>query len=427
MLLLDGNLAPDANVTWFPRRGAAQAVKAPRTREPGVAAQFNGVTTSHNSPAVQRLLESWRGEIEAGKVYELLAARERDERRAGILRRLAGAEASHRQRIEARLIELGVAVPDPSSVRIGLWTRLQARLAPLDRMLAAREAAEDAEVDGRYRHPTGDAGTDRLLKEIRHEEQTHSREVSEMRSEKGTGPVRPEQSRLQRILDRETWHQAGTGWVSGAIYGANDGLAAVFGIVAGVSGATGGSHFVLTAGLAGAVASALSMATGAFLAERSEMEVAHANLERERREIEEHPDEEREELSLFYQLKGLGKQDADELAEKLSHNPDAMLALLAAEELGGADPSRSPVQAALAAGISTALGAIIPVIPFIWLTGTAGVVVAATVSLIAHFAVGAAKALVTLRSWWASGLEMTAAGVIVGAVLYAFGLLVQVH
>src|SRR5579859_8231376 len=117
--------------------------------------------------------------------------------------------------------------------------------------------------------------------------------------------------------------------MSGAIYGANDGLAAVFGIVAGVSGATGGSHFVLTAGLAGAVASALSMATGAFLAERSEMEVAAANLERERREIEEHPDEEREELSLFYQLKGLSKEDSDLLAEKLSHNPEAMLAILA--------------------------------------------------------------------------------------------------
>ena len=82
------------------------------------------------------------------------------------------------------------------------------------------------------------------------------------------------QARLDRILGREKWHRTGGGWISGAIYGANDGLAAVFGIVAGVSGATGGSSFVLTAGLSGAIASALSMATGAFLAERSEAEVA---------------------------------------------------------------------------------------------------------------------------------------------------------
>jgi vacuolar iron transporter family protein len=95
----------------------------------------------------------------------------------------------------------------------------------------------------------------------------------------------PAQARLERILGREKWHESGSGWMSGAIYGANDGLAAVFGIVTGVSGATGGSGFVLTAGVAGAVASALSMATGAFLAERSELEVAAANVEHERREI----------------------------------------------------------------------------------------------------------------------------------------------
>jgi hypothetical protein len=285
-----------------------------------------------NSPAVRRLLDSWRGEIEAGSVYALLAERESDRRRAEVLRRLAEAEGRHRQRIEARLRELGVAIPDPATVRLSPWTRWQARLAPLGVVLAAREAAEDAEVDGRYKHPTGDADTDRLLHEIRREEQAHSREVSSMRADRdGRRALRPEESRLQRILSRETWHQTGSGWISGAIYGANDGLAAVFGIVSGVSGATGGSRFVLTAGLAGAVASALSMATGAYLAERSEAEVAQANLERERREIEEHPEEEREELSLFYQLKGLSKQDADELAEKVGHNPEAMLQLLAGE------------------------------------------------------------------------------------------------
>ena len=384
-------------------------------------------TTKESGAAVQRLLESWRAEIEARKVYEMLADREHDPRRADILRQIAAAEGSHRQRIEERLTEMGVAIPDPESVKVGAWTRLQARLAPLDRVLAAREAAEEAEVDGRYKQPTGDEATDHLLREIRHEEASHSRQVAAIRHESGGQTPSAEQTRLQRILSRETWHQAGTGWVSGAIYGANDGLAAVFGIVAGVSGATGGSHFVLTAGLAGAVASALSMATGAFLAERSEMEVAAANLERERREIAEHPDEEREEVSLFYQLKGLSKEDSDLLAEKLSHNPEAMLAILAQEELGGVDVNHKPGQAAVAAGVSTALGAIIPVIPFFWLTGTPGVLAAATVSLIAHFLVGAAKSLVTLRTWWSAGLEMTLAGVIVGTITYALGLLFQIH
>jgi VIT1/CCC1 family predicted Fe2+/Mn2+ transporter len=179
---------------------------------------------------------------------------------------------------------------------------------------------------------------------------------------------------------------------------------------------------VLTAGVAGAVASALSMATGAFLAERSEMEVAEANVERERREIAESPEEEREELSLFYQLKGLDEATADALAAEQAKDPEAMLRLLTAEELGGATAGGDPVQASLAAGISTGVGAIIPVLPFIWMRGNAAIVVAAVVSLIAHFAVGAAKSLFTLRSWWASGLEMTLAGVIVGGATYAIGL-----
>ena len=231
---------------------------------------------------------------------------------------------------------------------------------------------------------------------------------------------------MNRILGRETWHRTGSGWISGAIYGANDGLAAVFGIVAGVSGATGGSTFVLTAGLSGAVASALSMATGAFLADRSESEVVEANVEQERREIEEHLDEEKQELSLFYQLKGLDAAFADQLAAKLAENPEAMLKVLAVEELGGTESGGNPVQAALAAGISTFVGAMVPVIPFFFLRGTTAVVVAAIVSLIAHFLVGAAKSLFTLRKWWSAGLEMTLAGVIVGGATYVLGLVLKV-
>jgi vacuolar iron transporter family protein len=372
--------------------------------------------------AAARLLEAWRGEIEAGAVYELIAQRERDPKRAEILRRMAEAESGHRRRLEARMRELGIEVPDPASVRLSPWLRLQARLAPIERLLAAREAAETDEVEDRYRRPTGDSGTDALLTEIRREEGAHRLAVEELRGAPVAPAPVPAQARLDRILGRERWHQTGSGWVSGAIYGANDGLAAVFGIVSGVSGATGGSHFVLDAGVAGALASALSMATGAFLAERSEQEVAAANVERERQEISEHPDEEQEELSLYYQLKGLDPEAADALAAKQAQDPDAMLRVLTAEELGGASGGGDPVQASLAAGISTAIGAIIPVIPFFFLRGDAGIIVAGGVSLAAHFAVGAAKSLFTLRSWWAAGLEMTLAGVIVGGATYAVGL-----
>ncbi|HTU98782.1 MAG TPA: VIT1/CCC1 transporter family protein [Solirubrobacteraceae bacterium] len=396
----------------------------------------------------ERLLTAWRGEILAGAVYRLIARR-LEPREAEILGKMADAEANHRHRLEARMTELGITIPNPDTVRVPVWLRLQARVAPIDRLLAAREAAEDEEVDDLYKRPTGDSVTDHLLREIRREERSHSMAVADMRAgggrdfgdgavaappaapphDRGDGPPIAVvgggllQARLDKILGREKWHRTGASWISGAIYGANDGLAAVFGIVAGVSGATAGSSAVLTAGLAGAIASALSMATGAFLAERSEAEVAAANLERERQELAAHPEEEKEELSLFYQLKGVDEAVADQLAEQMSRNPDAMLQALAAEEFGitgtgGGDP----VQAAVAAGISTGLGAIIPVIPFFFTTGTVAIVVAAVISLVAHFLVGAAKSLVTLRSWWAAGLEMTLAGVIVGGALYVIGL-----
>jgi VIT1/CCC1 family predicted Fe2+/Mn2+ transporter/rubrerythrin len=382
------------------------------------------VSDGHGDESVARLLDAWRGEVEAGAVYAALAAREHDSRRAEVIRRMAEAEGGHRRRIEGRLRELGVPIPDPTSVTLSPWQRLQIRLAPIERVLQEREKAEDDEISGRYGTPTGDARTDDLLREMRSDEEQHARQIRAMRRDEpvaeGGSPV---QARLDRIIGRETWHRSGAGWISGAIYGANDGLAAVFGIVAGVSGATGGSRFVLTAGLAGALASALSMATGAFLAERSEAEVAAANVAQEREEIASRPAEEKQELSLYYQLKGLTEEEADALAEALSRHPDALLRVLATEEFGGAEGGSDPAASALAAGVSTGMGAVIPVLPFFWLSGTAAIVAAAIVSLVAHFLVGAAKSLFTLRTWWAAGLEMTAAGIIVGVITYIAGIL----
>lgn len=374
---------------------------------------------------VARLLTAWRGEIQARMAYELLAARERDPNRAKILRRMADAERGHRERLEARIKEFGAPVPDPASVHLPFWARLQIRLAPTERVLAWRESLENDEVADTYGRPTGDATTDNLFQEIRKDERSHSLVDDEMRSGAAVGAETPE-GRLRRILGRERWHQAGSSWISGAVYGANDGLGAVFGIVAGVSGATGGSNFVLTAGLAGAVASAISMAVGAFLAERSTSEVAAANIAGERREIEENPEEEREELSLFYQLKGVPEKEADELAARIGATPASMLRTMVTEELGGAGEGGNPVQAGIAAGLSTGLGAFIPVLPFFWLHGVSAVLWAAVISLVAHFIVGAVKSLFTLRSWWSSGLEMTAAGLIVGGATYALGVLFKV-
>jgi len=376
-----------------------------------------------------RLIDAWTDEVQATIVYGLIAAREADPRRAAVLNRLAEVERSHRDRLERRMTELGIQIPDEATVRLSAWRRLQARVAPVDRLLARQEAMEADIASEIQERPTGDPDTDRLLEQIRDEEEQHTVALGQLRSgalpvsdRAGAGSDGP-QVRLTRILGRERWHRASGGWISGVIYGANDGLAAVFGLVAGFSGATGGSHLVLTAGLFGAIGSALSMATGAYLAERSVAEVAAANLAREREEVRTHPEEEKEELSLFYQLKGLTVAEADMVVARIAEDPEQLFRAVAIEEFGSADAERGDaVQAALAGGLSTAVGAMVPVIPFFFLHGTAGVIVAASVSLVAHFAVGAAKSLFTLRTAWSAGIEMTAAGAIVGGVTFLLGL-----
>src|SRR5947209_6940434 len=138
-------------------------------------------TATASREARQRLLQAWRGEILAGAVYDLIARR-MPEREADILRRMAEAESGHRRRLEQRMTELDIPIPDRSAVKVPWLLRVQARVAPLDRLLAAREAAEDDEVDGLYKRPTGDSATDQLLRDIRKEERSHSLAVQDIRS-----------------------------------------------------------------------------------------------------------------------------------------------------------------------------------------------------------------------------------------------------
>ncbi len=256
-----------------------------------------------------------------------------------------------------------------------------------------------------------------MLREVRREEEGHGRVIREIIKPIGT------QGMLDVILRRERWHKRGGGWLGDAIYGANDGLGAVFGIVSGVAGATGSaSHIVLISGLAGMLASALSMGSGAYLATKSEREVYEAEIERERGEIEEDPEEEREELSLMYQLKGFSEDEANLLATRLSEQPEQFLRTLAHEELGLSEESfPNPWTSALSAMLSTAIGAFIPIIPFFFMSGIPAILAAAGISLLAHFLVGAAKTLVTGRSWLSSGTEMTVVGAIEAVITYALG------
>jgi len=237
------------------------------------------------------------------------------------------------------------------------------------------------------------------------------------------GKIPTPRSTLVTILRRERWHVRGTGWIGDAIYGVNDGLGAVFGIVSGMAGYTGGSEVVLAAGLAGTLASALSMGAGAYLASKSEREVYESEVAREQTEIDEDPHEEMLELELFYQLKGFSVEESRAMAERIHKEPKQFLRALVQEELGLSEENfPNPWRSTLSATVSTAIGGFIPIIPFFFAVGMPAVIASFIISTIAHFAVGASKALVTARPWWATGAEMTIVGILEAAVTYGLGL-----
>jgi VIT1/CCC1 family predicted Fe2+/Mn2+ transporter len=270
------------------------------------------------------------------------------------------------------------------------------------------------------------------IEEVKKEEEVHGKVLRSMYGGDHHHPERELRSKLESLQRRERWHVKSGSWLADAIYGANDGLGAVFGIVSGVAGATdvaGGAstHYVLIAGFVGMIASSVSMGSSAYLAAKSEREVYEGEMHRERQEMEENPEEEIEELSLMYQLRGFSEEEANELAKKLSYQPEEFLKVMGAEELGLSEMSfPSPWRSLASGGLSTLLGAFIPLIPFFFLGGMTAVLASFALSLVAHFAVGAAKSIVTVRSWWKSGMEMAVVGVIVAMITYGLGLLFQV-
>jgi len=234
------------------------------------------------------------------------------------------------------------------------------------------------------------------------------------------------QRKLDTMLRRETWHNRAGGWIGQAIYGVNDGLGAAFGVVSGVAGATqANGQFVLLSGFATAIASALSMGSGAYLAMKSQREVYEAEVERERIEIQNNPKEELEELELFYQLKGFTETESKAMAQRLAEKPEQFLKTLVHEELGLSEETfPNEWSSALSATISTAIGASIPVLPFLFASGMTALLISLIVSTLAHFLVGASKTLLTGRSWVKSGMEMTLVGLGEAAITYAIGLMV---
>ncbi len=371
---------------------------------------------------IRELSKAWRDERFAAFAYRAASRVDADPRRREIFERLAAEEQRHAERWEARLRELGAA-PGEFRQTVAERLRLRAMLQGGTARVADVMEAEEQQAGGSYDALIALAPTaaDReAFSSAQGEEASHDRILTEL----GRQADHP-RGKLDGILGRER-HVRGGGWIGQAVYGINDGLGAAFGVVSGVAGATHvNSSFVLLSGFASMVASALSMGSGAYLATKSEREVHEAELGKERQEILERPEEEQEELSLFYQLKGFTAEEADAMAARMAQNPGEMLKTLAHEELGLSEQAfSSPWRSAASATIATALGAAVPVIPYLFATGLTALVTSFIISTLAHFGVGAAKVIVTGRSWWKSGMEMMLIGLGEAGITYGIGLLI---
>ncbi len=381
-----------------------------------------------NDKLIAALEDARRREVRAAQLYRMLGDRETNARKKEIFYKLAAEEERHSVMFGERIVANGSTpetIPNkpPSPV-----DRLIAATLGTEAMLKRMEAEEERNIaafEQQSKVIDSDPVTRSLFEEVEREEQAHAKLLA------GMSNVNTPAGRLEAMLHGEKWHVNTGSWIGDAIYGMNDGLTAVFGIVSGMAGLTSGHPdkvgLVIGAGMMATLASALSMGSSAFLATKAEREVYDAEIGRERTEIEEHPEHEIEELSLIYQLKGFSEVEARRMAETIAKQPDTFLKTMAHEELGLSDKNfPSPWTSLISGLVSTAIGGLLPVSPFFFSHGTTALVASAVISTLAHFAVGAAKTIVTARPWIASGLEMTLVGVGMGVITYVLGIAFKV-
>jgi VIT1/CCC1 family predicted Fe2+/Mn2+ transporter len=351
----------------------------------------------------------WRDEADAAFLYRVLAAEEPDARRKDIYARLAAIEDRHVQLWEQLLAQHGVqpGTPRPSG-RARLFAWVARRFGPSILLsLLLREEGQEVKgyIDLHRRSGPGVAKDTALT--LAQESAEHAETLQGLAGRSG-----------------EPWHRTSTGsYLRNVIYGFNDGLTANFGLIAGVIGASigGPNHFVLVSGLAGMVADALSMGASGYLAAKSEQEVYDHEIAMEREEIRLMPEVEEEELALIYEAKGVEGAQARDMAHDLMQSPERMLDEKVKEELGIQVAAATPLTEGSVTGLATAVGAFLPVLPFLILSGRLAAWAAFTFAMLCHFAVGAARSIFTGRGIIRSGFDMFVVGLGVAAVGYVVG------
>jgi VIT1/CCC1 family predicted Fe2+/Mn2+ transporter len=360
---------------------------------------------------IARYRNNYLTEMEGITLYRALAAAENDPKRAEIFEKMAHAEERHAQRWLRLIQSAGATAPIyRRSARVRLLAFV-ARYFGTRKVLPIVSALEARDEAGYLMQPEA-AG-------LPAQERAHSRALREM-SDVVPGP--------DAIIGREAWHRVSrAGSLRAAVFGVNDGLVSNFSLVMGFAGADAKPEYILLAGIAGLLAGSFSMAAGEYVSMRAQRELFEQQIAMEKQELEMSPREEEEELALIYQAKGIPEDDAHAMARRIIANPNTAIDTLAREELG-LDPSElgSPWIAAITSFIAFVVGASVPVLPYLFTSGSVALIASTSLSCVALFGVGALISIFTARGAFLSGARMLAIGLLASGITYFVGWLLGV-
>ncbi len=371
--------------------------------------------TTPTTPTDSKTLKTWKhhlqDEVDARFLYEVFTELEPDAKRKKILGGLAAVEDEHVTRWQQLLAVSNVKHKPPQpTVKARLMAWCARRFGGeffLAQMLNA-EAGEVKDYLTLHKNSTH-SGAKEMALDLAKESAKHTESLQEL-----TG------------TSEEPWHKTESGGMVGnVVYGFNDGLTANFGLVAGVIAATQDTSIILVTGIVGTVADALSMGASGYLAAKSELEVYEHEIKVEYDEICFMPDLEEDELALIYEARGIAPEPARNLAREIMQDPERALAEKIQSELKIGETYTTPFKEGWITGLATAIGAFIPVAPFLWLSGTLAVWLAFALAMLSHFAVGGTRSLFTGRGLIRSGIDMFAVGLGVAGVGYIVGALLE--
>ena len=406
-------------------------------------------------PAAQRpadlaeSLANLRLEQDALALYDALGAIEKDPRRAETFRTIAGNERRHAGIWADRLRALGAEVPPPGR------PRARVRFIILLARLFGTNAVHDLVIglEGEEERIYASRPSSRETESIAADERAHAEMWQQLRTDAAAGPAAPaptppvstagagmaaatrvDEARLARVAvtpdeigRAERWHRGGAGTLRAVVFGASDGLVSNLSLIMGIAGATPDPKLILLSGIAGLLAGAFSMAAGEYISVQSQREVLQHQIALERAELAAIPEEEKEELVGIYVSKGIPEPDARRSADKIFEDPETALETMVREELG-LDPKQlgSPWSAAGGSFAAFCLGAVVPVIPYLFGGGPVIFFTSFLVSLAALFMVGALVSLLTGRSLLFSGFRQVGLGAAAATVTYLVGRVIGV-